>query len=299
MHTDMPIHADEALTETQIVDYIALLKPGVMSLVVFTGLAGLWIAPGLDAMHPFLAFMSIVALTIGSGAAGAVNMWAEAGLDARMRRTAKRPLPQGRIAPDDALGLGIFLSILSIVMMALAANWLAAFLLAVANLYYVFVYTLWLKPRTPQNIVVGGAAGAFPPVIGWAAVTGGVDILPLILFAIIFMWTPPHFWALALFSHEDYERAGLPMLPNVAGVRATKIQMLIYALLLAPLALAPWFLGYAGALYGGIAGILSTMFVIAAVRVMQERSKKAAKLMFGYSVFYLFALFLALMLTAG
>ena len=298
MHTDMPIHADEALTETQIADYIALLKPGVMSLVVFTGLAGLWIAPGAGDMHPFLGLMSIIALTLGSGAAGAINMWAEADLDGRMKRTAQRPLPQGRIEPDEALGLGIFLSLLSVVMMALAANWVAAFLLAVANLYYVFVYTLWLKPRTPQNIVIGGAAGAFPPVIGWAAVTGSVDLLPLIMFAIIFMWTPPHFWALALFSQEDYERAGLPMLPNVAGVRATKIQMLVYTLLLAPLAMAPWFLGYAGAVYAGIAGILSALFVIAAVRVLQDNGTKAAKLMFGYSVFYLFALFLALMLLS-
>lgn len=279
-------------------DYIALLKPGVMSLVVFTGLAGLWIAPGADAMHPFLAVMSIIALTLGAGAAGAINMWAECDRDGRMARTCQRPLPQGRIAPDDALGLGIFLSILSVVMMALAANWLAAVLLAVANLYYVFIYTLWLKPRTPQNIVIGGAAGAFPPLIGWAAVTGSIDVLPLILFAIIFMWTPPHFWALALFSREDYDSAGLPMLPNVAGVRATKIRMLIYTILLAPLAMAPWALGHAGALYGGVAGILSLLFVLASVRVLQDTGTKAAKLMFGYSVFYLFALFLALMLTA-
>ena len=279
-------------------DYIALLKPGVMSLVVFTGLAGLWIAPSAGDMHPFLALMSIIALTLGSGAAGAINMWAETELDGRMKRTAERPLPQGRVEPDDALGLGIFLSILSVVMMALAANWLAAVLLAVANLYYVFVYTLWLKPRTAQNIVIGGAAGAFPPVIGWTAVTGSIDLLPLVMFAIIFMWTPPHFWALALFSQEDYERAGLPMLPNVAGVRATKIQMLVYTLLLAPLAMAPWFLGYAGAVYAGIAGILSALFVIAAVRVLQDNGTKAAKLMFGYSVFYLFALFLALMLLS-
>jgi protoheme IX farnesyltransferase len=290
--------AAEDPVQAGISDYIALLKPGVMSLVVFTGLAGLWIAPGAGDMHPLLALMSIVALTLGAGAAGAINMWAETDLDAKMRRTSERPLPQGRIEPDDALGLGVVLSIFAVVMMALAANWLAAVLLALANLYYVFIYTLWLKPRTPQNIVIGGAAGAFPPVIGWAAVTGSIDVLPLILFAIIFMWTPPHFWALALFSREDYDSAGLPMLPNVAGIRATKIQMLVYTLLLAPLAMAPWLLGYAGLLYGAISILLSTFFVIAAIRVLQDTGTKAAKIMFGYSVFYLFALFLALMLTA-
>jgi protoheme IX farnesyltransferase len=282
-------------SETTIADYFSLLKPRVMSLVVFTGFAGMWVAPGIENLHPFLALVGIVALAFGAGAAGAINMWYDRDIDAVMKRTSGRAIPQGRIAPDDALGFGIIISILSVMVMGLALNWLAAGLLAAANLFYVFVYTMWLKRYTPQNIVIGGAAGAFPPLIGWAMVTDSIDLYPLILFAIIFLWTPPHFWALCLFANDDYKRAGIPMLTVTSGNRVTKIQMVLYALVLFPVTLAPWALGYASGAYALSAAVLSGFFIFTAVKVLRSDDLKHAKLMFSYSVFYLFALFMAVM----
>ncbi|MEM7650750.1 MAG: heme o synthase [Pseudomonadota bacterium] len=284
-----------AVSEATVSDYFALLKPKVMSLVVFTGFAGMWAAPGMAQTHPLLLAVAMLCLAINAGAAGAINMWYEHDIDAVMERTKNRPLPQGRVAPDEALSFGIILSVFSVMIMGMALNWFAAALLATANLFYVFIYTVWLKRRTPQNIVIGGAAGAFPPMIGWAAVTGDVTLYPLILFAIIFIWTPPHFWALSLFANEDYKRANIPMMSVTAGPRATKIQMMLYSLLLVPLSIAPSFLGYASAQYGVIAAALGAVFILACMRVIQSEDLKHAKIMFGYSVFYLFALFLAVM----
>lgn len=283
------------IPESRVRDFYALLKPRVMSLVVFSGFAGMWVAPGFDALHPFLAAVAMLCLAVGAGAAGAINMWYERDIDSVMHRTRGRPLPMGRMEPEEALGFAVVLSILAVLTMGLALNWVAAGLLALANLYYVFVYTIWLKRRTPQNIVIGGAAGAFPPMIGWAAVTGDVSLYPVILFLIIFFWTPPHFWALSLFANADYRRANIPMLPVVAGERATKIQMFVYTIVLLPLAVAPWGFGFAGWEYGVTAFVLSAFFIFAALRVMADPTYKSAKLMFGYSIFYLFALFLAVM----
>jgi protoheme IX farnesyltransferase len=285
----------EEQAESRVSDYFALLKPRVMSLVVFSGFAGMWVAPGFSHLSPVLAVTAMLALAIGAGAAGAANMWFERDIDAIMRRTANRPLPQGRIAPDEALTFAAVLSFLAVLTMGLALNWTAAALLAVANLFYVFVYTMWLKRRTPQNIVIGGAAGAFPPMIGWAAVTGHVTLFPVILFAIIFLWTPPHFWALSLFMSDDYKRAGIPMMPAVKGAASTKRQMLFYTLILTPVAVAPFLLGYAGIGYGIAALLLNVFFIFTAIRVMRDDTQKSARLMFGYSIFYLFAIFLALM----
>ena len=278
-------------------DFVALMKPRVMSLVVFTGFAGYLLAP--NALHPVLAATAMLCIAVGAGGAAAINMWYERDIDALMRRTAGRPLPAGRVCPDDALVFGIFLSLVSFAMMGLATNWMAAGLLALTILFYVFVYTLWLKRRTPQNIVIGGAAGALPPVIGWAAATGEVGLAPVLLFLIIFFWTPPHFWALALFRDQDYRRAGLPMLPVVAGRRAAKRQMLAYTVLLLPLTLAPWAFGLAGWAYGATAVVLGAMFVLSAVRVLREREAagdKAARQMFGFSLLYLFMIFAMLIL---
>ena len=277
-------------------DYVDLLKPRVMSLVVFTGLVGVMIAPAH--IHPFAAFLAVVAIALGSGAAGCINMWYERDLDALMARTANRPLPAGRVAPDDALGLGILLSIFSLLLMATATNYVATALLAAAILFYVFIYTIWLKRRTPQNIVIGGAAGAFPPMIGWAAVTGDVSAVGIALFLLIFLWTPPHFWALALYRSDDYRRAGVPMLPVVAGPRATKLQMLVYTLVLVPVALAPTLLGAVGWLYGAVAVALSAGFIGHAIAVWRapddRRGHGAAKRMFKFSLLYLAVLFAAL-----
>jgi len=277
-------------------DYVELLKPRVMSLVVFTGLSGVLIAPGH--LHPFAAALAVLAIALGSGAAGAINMWYERDLDALMARTRGRPLPQGRVAPDDALAFGVLLSIFSVLLMALATNYAAAALLAAAILFYVFVYTIWLKRRTPQNIVIGGAAGAFPPTIGWAAVTGDVSAVSLALFLLIFLWTPPHFWALALYRSDDYRRAGVPMLPVVAGARATKLQMLAYTLILAPVALAPTLLGSAGWIYGAIAVALSAAFIGHAFAVWRTADDPSgygpAKRMFRFSLLHLALLFAAL-----
>ena len=273
-------------------DFIALLKPRVMSLVVFSGLAGLLIAPG--PIHPVIAAVAVLCIAVSAGAAGAINMWYERDIDAVMARTAGRPLPQGRMAPEDALGFGVALSILSVMMMGLAVNWTAAALLGLANGFYVFVYTIWLKRRTPQNIVIGGAAGAFPPMIGWAAVTGDVGLESLALFLIIFLWTPPHFWALALYRNGDYARAGVPMLPVVAGRDRTCRQMLIYTLLLLPTALLPTLLGTAGPFYGIVATALSLLFIVSALRVWQHNDDRRARQMFGFSVLYLFLIFAVL-----
>ncbi|MBP2303134.1 protoheme IX farnesyltransferase [Azospirillum picis] len=274
-------------------DFIELLKPRVMSLVVFTGLAGVVLAPGH--IHPFLAAVAVLCIAVGAGASGAINMWYDRDIDAVMTRTAKRPIPSGRVEPAEALGFGITLSVFSVVVMGLAVNWAAAALLALTIGFYVFVYTMWLKRRTPQNIVIGGAAGAFPPMIGWAAVTGSVDTASILLFLLIFLWTPPHFWALALFRNSDYTRAGVPMMPVVAGERATKRQMLAYTLILLPVAAAPSFVGIAGPVYLAVAAVLGLMFVGCAVRVLRAVDDKPAKKMFGFSILYLFLLFAVMM----
>ncbi|MBV8192314.1 MAG: protoheme IX farnesyltransferase [Alphaproteobacteria bacterium] len=285
-----------AAAPARVRDYFDLLKPRVMSLVVFTGLVGVVIAPGH--LHPFTAALAVLAIALGSGAAGAINMWYERDLDALMARTRNRPLPAGRVEPDDALGLGVLLSIFSITLMAVATNFVAAALLAAAILFYVFVYTIWLKRRTPQNIVIGGAAGAFPPMIGWAAVTGDVSAAGLALFLLIFLWTPPHFWALSLYRSDDYRRAGVPMLPVVAGARETKRQMLLYTLLLLPVALAPTLLGSVGWLYGAVALLLGLAFVAHALAVARAADGRLghppAKRMFRFSLVYLAILFAAL-----
>ena len=270
-------------------DYVELLKPRVMSLVVFTGIAGLLAAPG--DLHWLLAAVAVLCIAVAAGASGAINMWFDRDIDAVMERTRTRPLPQGRVAPEEALTFGIVLAVGSVFMMGLAVNWVAAALLAVTVLFYVFVYTMWLKRRTPQNIVIGGAAGAFPPMIGWAAVTGDVGIEAIALFALIFMWTPPHFWALSLYRCGDYAAAGVPMLPVVAGKAVTKRQMLMYTILLLPVGMAPTFLGFAGWAYGAVALALGLVFIAAAIAVMRDESDRSAKRMFGFSIFYLFALF--------
>ncbi|HVY12433.1 MAG TPA: heme o synthase [Alphaproteobacteria bacterium] len=284
----------ESTNEATLGDYIALLKPRVMSLVVFTGLAGLVLAP--VPLHPLLAAVAVLCIAMASGASGAINMWWEREIDARMLRTKNRPLPKGKMAPQHALELGLVLLFFAIFIMALAVNGLAALLLAAASAFYIFIYTIWLKPRTPQNIVIGGAAGAFPPMIGWAAATGHVGWEALALFALIFFWTPPHFWALALYRSEDYARAGIPMLPVVAGGRATKIQMLLYTLILFPVALAPFFLGTGGVVYAVTAALLSLGFIAMAVWVLRAQTHRAAQAMFRYSLVYLSVLFAVLMI---
>jgi protoheme IX farnesyltransferase len=278
-------------------DFVALTKPRVMSLVVFCGLAGMLAAPELP---PFaLGFTAILCIALAAGACGALNQWYEADIDAKMRRTARRPLPDGRMDRQSALHFGVGLGSFSVLLMGLATNWLAAVLLAVSILFYVLVYTVWLKPRTAQNIVIGGAAGAFPPLIGWVAATGHVDALPLLLFGLVFLWTPPHFWALSLFVRSDYAAAGIPMLPVVAGVDSTRRQIFLYSLPMAAAAVAPWPLGLAGPAYGTTASVLSLVFVVLAGRVLANRATDPAvmgpeKKLFAYSVFYLFALFTAL-----
>ena len=273
-------------------DYLALLKPRVMSLVVFTGFAGLVVAPGN--LHPLLAVVAVLCIAISAGAAGAINMWYERDIDALMERTCKRPIPAGRIAPNRALVFGIVLNIVPVLVMGVLLNWVAAALLALAAGFYIFVYTIWLKRRTPQNIVVGGAAGAVPPMIGWAAVTGSVSVDSVVLFLIIFMWTPPHFWALALYREGDYAKAGVPMLPVVAGPAETRRQILIYTLLLVPLTFAPVVLGTVGLVYGAVAAIAGAYFTWLAVQIVRTASDRAAKRMFGFSILYLFVLFAAL-----
>jgi protoheme IX farnesyltransferase len=289
-----PLAAGPAFEGAEIRDFVALLKPRVMSLVVFTGFVGLMMAPG--SLHPVLAAIAILCIAVAAGAAGAINMWYESDIDAVMARTRDRPIPAGRMDPAEALGFGITLSIGSVVVMALAVNIVAAALLALSICFYVFVYTIWLKRRTAQNIVIGGAAGAFPPMIGWAAVTGDVSLASLALFAIIFMWTPPHFWALALYRAGDYAKAGIPMLPVTAGPDETRRQILIYTLAMLPLTLTPWVLGIAGLFYLGAAAVLGLVFLAGAIAVWRDRGDTAAKRLFGYSVAYLFLLFALMMI---
>lgn len=280
-------------------DFFALTKPRVMTLVIFTGLCGLLAAPG--EIHPVLGFAAILCIAVGAGGAAALNQWWEADLDAGMKRTAKRPVPAGRMDRESARDFGFVLSGGSVVVMGLAIGWLAAVILAISIFYYAWVYTVWLKPRTPQNIVIGGGAGAFPPLIGWVAVTGHITWMPVVLFLIIFFWTPPHFWALALFVQTDYAKVGIPMLPVVAGERATRRQILLYTLILVPLTLVPWALGGTGAVFGVAAGLLGLGFFALALRVglrqsVPDDTMKPEKRLFGYSVLYLFALFAALVL---
>ncbi len=283
-------HAHDA----SIKDFVALLKPRVMSLVVFTGVAGMLLAPGT--LHPFLQLLTVFCIALGSGASGAINMWYDRDIDAIMQRTIKRPLPAGRLNPDDALAFGIILAIASVALLGLATNWLAAALLASAILFYVGIYTVWLKRRTAQNIVIGGVAGAFPPVIGWAAVAGSTSLEPWLLFLIVFLWTPPHFWALALFRNEDYTRANIPMLPVTAGEAATRRQIVFYTFLMVACSLSLPLLGMAGTSYLICASLLGAVFVWKALRVWHKGASnpKLAPQLFAYSIIYLFVLFAAL-----
>jgi heme o synthase len=289
--------ADVRFSEADAGDYFQLLKPRVMSLVVFTAFVGMMVAPG--PINPFLGFVSILAIAVGAGASGALNQWYDADIDAIMSRTKSRPIPSGKILGREALAFGLILSLLSVMTLGLYANWLAAALLAFTIFFYAVVYTMWLKRSTPQNIVIGGAAGAFPPMIGWACVTGTVTIESIVLFLIIFLWTPPHFWALALFKAKDYAAAGIPMMPNVAGEASTKLQILLYALLVAPVGAAPWALGFAGPVYGVASAILGVLFVWYAYLVWQmpeaDRAMVPAKKLFGFSLIYLTALFAILL----
>jgi heme o synthase len=276
-------------------DYIELMKPRVMSLVVFTALVGLVVAPGH--IHPVLGFAALLCITVGAGAAGVLNMWYDADIDTRMARTAGRPIPRGRVTPGEAAGFGFTLAIFSVVSLGLLVNVLAAALLAFTIFFYVVIYTVWLKRSTPQNIVIGGAAGALPPVIGWTAATGSLAIEPILLFLIIFFWTPPHFWALSLYRREDYARAGVPMLPVVAGEQETRRQILLYTLILAPLGVLPYFpLGYAGPVYGVTAAAMGAIMIALALRVRKERARyNASKQLFAFSILYLFLLFAMLL----
>ncbi len=277
-------------------DYLALLKPRVMSLVVFTAVTGMLIAP--SHVDPVIGFASLLAIAVGAGASGALNMWYDADIDAVMRRTKNRPVPAGRLRKEDALGFGLFLSGMSVLTLGVVANWLSAALLAFTIFFYVVIYTMWLKRTTPQNIVIGGAAGALPPVVGYAAAAGDISAASLVLFAIIFVWTPPHFWALALVKAEDYHRAGIPMLPNVAGPDRCRRDILLYALLLAPLGLAPWLLGFASLAYGLLSGVLGVLLVLLALRVYRvrtgPRADRCALGLFGFSILYLSLLFAAI-----
>ncbi len=296
--TDKPIHFSAAApaaaiaTGASVTDYVALLKPRVMSLVVFTGIAGLTLAPG--GLHPVLAFTAILCIAVAAGAAGAINMWYDRDIDALMSRTRDRPLPAGRMEPGEALGFGVVLAVGSVTVMGLALNWAAAMLLSLTIAFYVFVYTAWLKRRTPHNIVIGGAAGAFPPIVGWAAVTGDIGLGAMVMFAVVFMWTPPHFWALALTRRDDYEKAGIPMLPVVAGVRETKKQMLLYTALLVPLSMIPTWIGMAGWLYFTVAASLGLAFVALTVAVWFDAGDRYARRVFAFSIAYLFLLFATL-----
>ncbi len=286
-----------ALSEASPRDFFELLKPRVMSLVVFTALAGLVLAPGH--INPFMGFIAILCIAVGAGASGALNMWYDADIDAVMTRTANRPIPAGRVSGEEALAFGLILSFFSVGILGLAINWVAAGLLAFTIFFYAVIYTMWLKRWTPQNIVIGGAAGAFPPMIGWACVTGGVSIESIVLFLITFLWTPAHFWALALFKMRDYGSVGVPMLPNVAGEAATKRQILVYAVLTAIIGVVPTALGFASFTYGIFAGLLGLCLIASSVGVLRmpdgdERMLPAKKL-FAYSILYLFAIFTALM----
>ena len=286
------------ISEAGVADYMALLKPRVMSLVVFTALVGLVIAPGH--FHPVLAFTSILCIAVGAGASGALNMWYESDIDALMSRTANRPIPRGRITRPEALAFGMTLAFFAVMTLGILVNWLAGALLAFTIFFYVVVYTIALKRWTAQNIVIGGAAGALPPVVAWAAATGSLSVEPILLSLIIFFWTPPHFWALALFRSDDYARAGVPMLPVVAGPDATRLQILLYTLVLVAVAIAPWPLGYFDAIYGVTSSILGVAMLVLAIEVYRRRERgealRATRKLFAFSIFYLFALFATLLI---
>ena len=275
--------------ESTVSDYFSLLKPRVMSLVVFTGLCGVLLAPG--EINGFILAFSVFCIALGSGAAGAINMWYERELDAKMKRTKARPLVRGVIAPDDAIVYAVILSVISVFMLGVFVNWLAGGLLVAAILFYVFIYTIWLKPRTAQNIVIGGAAGAFPPMIGWAAVTGEITLYPLILFAIIFFWTPAHFWALALSHNDDYKRAKIPMLPVVSGEKITKILIFVYSLILTGVSIAPYFMGFAGEVYLYFAGVLNLYYIYLNYMIFLKNDRETQMRSFRFSILYLFAIF--------
>ncbi|MDC0398375.1 heme o synthase [Alphaproteobacteria bacterium] len=277
---------------TACLDFVSLLKPRVMSLVVFTGFVGLYLAPGDGNL--ILQTIAVLCIAIGAGASGAINMWYDRDIDAVMSRTKTRAIPSGKITAEAALTFGILLAGGSVMVMGLAVNWVAATLLVVTIMFYVFVYTVWLKRRTPQNIVIGGAAGAFPPMIGWAAATGTVSVESITLFTIIFIWTPPHFWALSLYRSDDYKAAGVPMMPLVHGRYETKKQILLYSIVLCPLGIVPFWLGTLGAVYGATSALLGVLFIGAAWRVMRNDSEKNCKQLFGFSIFYLFFLFFAM-----
>jgi heme o synthase len=287
-----------AISEASVGDYVALMKPRVMSLVVFTALVGLMVAPGH--LHPVLGFAALLCIAVGAGAAGALNMWFDADVDAVMSRTASRPIPAGRVLPQEALGFGMTLAVGSVAVLGLVANWLAAGLLAFTIFFYVAIYTAWLKRSTPQNIVIGGAAGAFPPMIGWAAATGAIGLESILMFLVIFFWTPPHFWALSLWRTQDYARAGIPMLPVVAGPAETRRQILIYALALVPVGASPWLFGYAGLIYGITAVAAGAAMAHLALQLYRfgdtTAGDRAAKRLFGLSILYLFLLFAVLLI---
>jgi protoheme IX farnesyltransferase len=297
-HEVLAKKGENGLSEASARDYFELLKPRVMSLVVFTAFAGLVLAPGH--INPVLGVIAILCIAVGAGASGALNMWYDADIDAVMSRTARRPIPAGRVTASEALAFGLVLSGFSVAILGLAVNWFSAAILAFTIFFYVVVYTMWLKRSTPQNIVIGGAAGAFPPVIGWACVTGNVTIESVVLFLIIFLWTPAHFWALALFKMRDYEAVGVPMLPNVAGVPATKNQIVVYAVLTAVVGIVPAFMGLASLGYGIVAAALGAIFIYCSIAVwrMPDGDVKMipAKKLFGFSIFYLFAIFSALLI---
>jgi len=275
------------------------MKPRVMSLVVFTALVGLAVAPG--SLHPVAAFTALLCIAVGAGAAGALNMWYDADVDALMTRTARRPVPMGRVRPGEALAFGLTLGSFAVVTLGLLVSWVASALLAFTIFFYVVIYTMWLKRSTPQNIVIGGAAGAFPPMIGWAAVTGSLSSEPVLLFLIIFFWTPPHFWALALYRTEDYARARIPMLPVVSGDASTRRQIMFYTLILVPLGVAPWALGYTGALYGVTAIVTGAIMVVLGWQVFRESrpAERASRNLFAFSILYLFLLFAVLLVERG
>lgn len=281
------------IREPAVGDFVALMKPRVMSLVVFTALVGMVAAPG--SIHPLLAGIALLAIAVGAGASGALNMWYDADIDRHMARTAARPIPRGLVTEDEALGFGVILSVFSVLTLGLLVNWLAGALLALTIAFYIFIYTMWLKRRTAQNIVIGGAAGAFPPMVGWAAVTGTVSLESVLLFMIIFMWTPPHFWALSLYRCRDYERVGVPMLPVVAGPDETRKQILLYSVLLVPLAVTPYFIGLGGLVYLASSVVLGAAFLWFAFDVWRTREGRVAdavaKRLFLFSIFYLFMLF--------
>jgi protoheme IX farnesyltransferase len=294
----IPLASPPHVSEATVGDYLALMKPRVMSLVVFTALVGLMVAP--THVHPMIGFTALLCIAVGAGAAGALNMWYDADIDAVMSRTASRPIPRGRIAPGEALGFGMTLAVFAVAVLGLLVSWVAALLLAFTVFFYVAIYTMWLKRWTPQNIVIGGAAGAFPPMIGWAAATGGLAVEPCLLFLIIFLWTPPHFWALALVRTDEYARARVPMLPVVAGPEETRRQILLYSSVLMPVGAAPWLLGYAGTLYGVTALAAGAVMVASSWRLRSAHGDhKAAMQLFAFSIVYLFVLFAVLLVESG